>query len=147
MRKLRRGLASLLAALMLITALPATALADSGLATDSEPITNGELVTGGETTTGSETMIDSEPADDGEQGGGSQTDNTNHGEQIPDEVLTDVVIYNLLDREITVGYDEGRVETDPSYVTFDADDSYTIVLTEEDPFFPYEVQFTYQGRT
>ena len=103
MRKLRRGLASLLAALMLITALPATALADSGLATDSEPITNGELVTGGETTTGSETMIDSEPADDGEQGGGSQTDNTNHGEQIPDEVLTDVVIYNLLDREITVG--------------------------------------------
>ena len=147
MRKLRRGLASLLAALMLITALPATALADSGLATDSEPITNGELVTGGETTTGSETMIDSEPADDGEQGGGSQTDNTDHGEQIPDEVLTDVVIYNLLDREITVGYDEGRVETDPSYVTFDADDSYTIVLTEEDPFFPYEVQFTYQGRT
>ena len=57
------------------------------------------------------------------------------------------VIYNLGSMEIMVGENESLAEGMPwSYKLFDADGSYTIEL-EADAFFPYEVQFTADGKT
>lgn len=95
MSKLKRGLASALAALLLSAMLPVGALA-----ADEEP---GSI-----------------PADE--------------------------VIFNTGNMEITVGSDPDK-ETELPYTTFDEEGNYTIELPEEDPFFPYEVQFQYDGET
>lgn len=102
MQKLKRGLATLLAMLMLVSVLPATALA--------EELQEGTVGETAETT------------------------------------LVDEVIYNLLDMEVTVGADEARAASGEPYVLFDANGDYTIEL-EENAFFPYEVQFIYNGNT
>ena len=59
----------------------------------------------------------------------------------------DTVIYNLGSEEITVGENKDLAEEMPwCYKLFEEDGSYTIQL-EDDAFFPYEVQFTYNGKT
>ena len=58
---------------------------------------------------------------------------TDTGESTPE--IPDTVIYNLGSLEVTVGHDE-----------FAGDGSFTIEL-EADAFFPYEVQFQYNGAT
>ena len=59
----------------------------------------------------------------------------------------DEVIYNLGTMEVTVGSDANRAEAVKGlYEFFDGDGNYTIEL-EPDAFFPYEVQFTYAGKT
>ena len=63
------------------------------------------------------------------------------------EADADEVIYNLLDMEVTVGSDEEKAnDEDLLYFLYDEDGSYTIRL-EDNEFFPYEVQFTYNGET
>lgn len=66
----------------------------------------------------------------------------------PGRAYDDEVTYNTGSMEITVGYDQATADAgEMPYVLFDEDGSYTIELYEPDVFFPYEVQFTYQGRT
>lgn len=69
-------------------------------------------------------------------------------EQQPEEPQNaETVIYNLGEMEVTVGEDAGRAEEEPwQYKLFDEDGGYTIEL-EENAFFPYEVQFQYDGKT
>ena len=60
-----------------------------------------------------------------------------------DEDSVDTIIYNLGEEDITVGSDVIQAEETPwSYKLFAADGNYTIEA-EENAFFPYEVQFTY----
>lgn len=64
-----------------------------------------------------------------------------------ESVSEEEVAYNLGKVEITVGTDEQKAEEDPwLYQLFDDDGNFEIPL-EEDAFFPYEVQFTYDGKT
>ena len=59
----------------------------------------------------------------------------------------DVVTFNLGTRNVLVGHDAKKAEESAeSYQLFESDGSYTIQL-ENDAFFPYEVQFTYDGKT
>lgn len=111
----KRGLASLLAALMLVGLLPVTALAE-GL--DDVP---------------TDVLPETEAVDKSSETGLVPEDE-------PDEV-----IYNLLDKEITVGTDESRAE-EPDYALFDENGDFTIPL-EDNAFFPYQVQFTWDGET
>ena len=76
-----------------------------------------------------------------------QEEEQEEAEQPVLSVDEDAVIYNLGSMEIMVGEDESLAEGMPwSYKLFDADGSYTIEL-EADAFFPYEVQFTADGKT
>lgn len=115
MKTRKRGLTSLLAALMLVSLLPVTALAEG--------------LEGAPMGTPPETEV-------------SETG----GESVPvPETEADEVIYNLLDAEITVGSDESRAE-EPGYALFDGEGNYVIPL-EDNAFFPYQVQFTWDGET
>ncbi|HIT72211.1 MAG TPA: hypothetical protein IAD10_01005, partial [Candidatus Fimicola cottocaccae] len=70
-------------------------------------------------------------------------------EEFPEEVVAEetTVIYNLLNTEITVGNDEEKALESPYlYKLFDGNGEYTIEL-EDNAFFPYEVQFKYNGDT
>ncbi|MCL1987183.1 MAG: putative Ig domain-containing protein, partial [Firmicutes bacterium] len=72
-------------------------------------------------------------------------------EEIVDMPTFDVdfnnVIYNLGRQEITVGVDIFRAEETPwNFRLFDSYGNFTIQL-EDNAFFPYEVQFQYQGET
>lgn len=59
----------------------------------------------------------------------------------------DVVAFNLGTWNVLVGHDAKKAEEfAESYQLFENDGSYTIQL-ENDAFFPYEVQFTYDGKT
>jgi len=64
----------------------------------------------------------------------------------PGSIPADEVIFNTGNMEITVGSDPDK-ESELPYTTFDEEGNYTIELPEEDPFFPYEVQFQYDGET
>lgn len=65
-----------------------------------------------------------------------------------DPWTADEVTFNLRDMEVTVGNNEELAASgELPYALFDGDGNYTIELNESDPLFPYEVQFTYQGRT
>ena len=57
--------------------------------------------------------------------------------KVPADSDADEVIYNLGEKEITVSDAEDADEK------FEADGSYTIELSEKNPYFPYEVQFKY----
>ncbi len=67
-------------------------------------------------------------------------------EEEPGSIPADEVIFNTGNMEITVGSDPDK-ESELPYTTFDEEGNYTIELPEEDPFFPYEVQFQYDGET
>ena len=58
----------------------------------------------------------------------------------------DEVTYNTGFTEITVTEDATKLG-EPFYYVFDEDGDHTIEITEPDPFFPYEVQFTCNGVT
>lgn len=64
-----------------------------------------------------------------------------------EDVIDDTVIYNLSNMEITVGTDEKKaIESPYLYKLFNENGEYTIEL-EDNAFFPYEVQFKYNGNT
>lgn len=91
MQRMKRWLASVLSVLMLVSALPVTAIAESAS-------------------------------------------------------WTDVVTYNLLDCPIRIGSDVQQLDNGEIDDLFDENGDYTIRL-EDNALFPYEIQFTYQGRT
>ncbi len=55
------------------------------------------------------------------------------------------VIFNTGNQEVSVVSPEDFYDYDLGDVCFDEDGSYTINIPEQNPFFPYEVQFTYEG--
>ena len=65
----------------------------------------------------------------------------------PAAAAADEVVYNLLDREITVVTDPEKATLSNPYVLFDANGNYVIDVEEKQPVFPYEVQFTCDGVT
>ena len=134
MRKWKQGLASLLAVMMLVSALPATALAAEEETGQQEPILTLE-----EPTVEGSTPAEAEPAVEGDT----------PAEEEPtveeDTSAEEEVVYNLLNCPVTVGSDETRAE-EYAYALFDEEGNYTIPL-EDNAFFPYEVQFTYDGET
>ena len=91
MQRMKRWLASVLSVLMLVSALPVTAVAESAS-------------------------------------------------------WTDMVTYNLLNCPIQIGSDALALENGELDDLFDENGDYTIRL-ENNALFPYEIQFTYQGRT
>lgn len=145
MRKQRRWIAALLTAVMLFTALPSAAFA-------SESDIGGEPQ---EEQTDPATDIPSEENGSGQEGSESEEEESIVDEETPDtsdegayQILNDTVIFNTQHLDIEVGRDVEKAELgEVPYVLFAEDGSYTIDLVEEDPFFPYEVQFTYQGET
>ncbi len=57
------------------------------------------------------------------------------------------VVFNTGHKEITIVDKEIFDELGEGDDFFDADGNYTIQVPEENPFFPYEVQFSYDGKT
>ena len=57
------------------------------------------------------------------------------------------IAYNTGSMPVVVGDDPVQAEEDFGYVLFQEDGSYTIELPEVNPLFPYEIQFSYQGKT
>lgn len=89
------------------------------------------------------------PPAEGTEPPAESADPSGEGELPPDApVLTgEEVVYNTGSMAVTVGGDKALAEESPQYALFDENGNYTIELPEENPFFPYEVQFTYQGKT
>ena len=61
----------------------------------------------------------------------------------------DFVAYNTGNFEVCVAWEEDVEQLSESVTMdlFDEDGNYTIHIAEPNPFFPYEVQFTYDGKT
>lgn len=118
MKKKRRGTALLLSIIMLLSA-PVASYAE-------EPI--GEALS---VPTVEQEQIEEEGVFDG----------------LPFAEEEGLVAYNLGTHNVFVGQDAEFAEEAPGmYELFESDGSYTIQL-EDDAFFPYEVQFTYDGQT
>lgn len=66
-------------------------------------------------------------------------------DDVPEQAV-DEVIYNLSNHEVTVGTDKKASQKNADYNLFASDGSYVIPL-EDNAFFPYEVQFQYDGNT
>ena len=62
------------------------------------------------------------------------------------DLLYDEVIYNTGDYEVHVVDEDIFKEESLGDAYFENDGSYTIAIPEENPFFPYEVQFTHDGK-
>ena len=146
MRKWKQGLASLLAVMMLVSALPATALAAEEETGQQEPILTLE-----EPTVEGSTPAEEEPTVEGDTPAEEEptVEEDTPAEEEPtveeDTSAEEEVVYNLLNCPVTVGSDETRAE-EYAYALFDEEGNYTIPL-EDNAFFPYEVQFTYDGET
>ena len=133
MRKQRKWIAALLTAVMLFTVLPSAAFA-------GEPDIGGEL---------SEEQSDPVVDIPSEEETSQESPETPVKEStVTEEIPGNTVFFNTQYLDIEIGYDVEKAERgETPYVLFEEDGSYTIGLVEESPFFPYEVQFTYQGRT
>ncbi|MBR4082989.1 MAG: LysM peptidoglycan-binding domain-containing protein [Lachnospiraceae bacterium] len=116
MRSIKRGLAVLLAVLLMMPTLPATA---------EELVNSGSVVTvsGNESVSDNESIIEDEASVDS---------------------VVDEVKFNTGDCTFTI-VDPISFENGFGDDCFAEDGSYTILLTEANPFFPYEVQFTHNG--
>lgn len=104
---------------------------------------------------GEEEIRSEEEAGD-DQDPGEESEEISEEEWIEDEELAtesemkkhqpeEEVIFNTGNQEVSVVSPEDFYEYDLGDVCFDEDGSYTINIPEQNPFFPYEVQFTYEG--
>lgn len=65
----------------------------------------------------------------------------------PDHRAEDEVIFNTGHYASHIVSREDSLDREPGDGYFEEDGSYTIEIPEDNPFFPYEVQFTYDGKT
>ncbi len=112
--------------------------------------TPGEETQGGETPDG-ETQGGETPGEE-TQGGetlGGETPPANTALDVTEELTYDVIQFNTGDHVWSVADVDPDIfyslEEPAGDVCFDEDGSYTINIPEANPFFPYEVQFTYNG--
>ena len=116
MKSMRRGLAAMLAVLLMIPTLPATA---------EELVEAGTVMS----VSGNESVSDNE------------TDSDN---EVSVETVVDKVLFNTGNYAFSV-VDAASYENGAGDACFAEDGSYTINIPEANPFFPYEVQFTHEG--
>lgn len=140
MRTPKRWIAALLTAVMLFSALPVAAFASEA---DEDGVQQEEQVTPAATPSEEEKSdFEATPQDEDDLTGFISNDDDVY--MLEDDTVT----FNTQCMDIEVGYDVEKAERgDTPYVLFAEDGSYTIELYEETPFFPYEVQFSYQGYT
>lgn len=139
-----------------------------GSTTDKENISDNDITQEYETTTekenSSETGNRTQDGDKVGEGTLSEDRNGLDGESVEDEnllekepevatssnarpeKLKDAVIFNTGNHEFQVVSYEDFWENDQGDACFEEDGSYTINIPEENPLFPYEVQFTYDGK-
>ncbi len=70
--------------------------------------------------------------------------------KIEDEIFSksaDEIIFNTGNMDVTVVDSETFYEGEEGDACFEEDGSYTINIPEENPFFPYEVEFIHDGKT
>ena len=106
---------------------------------------------------------DKEPEESQEDDSGKKTDKTENPEKadalqalarplktatksVPDRRDSDSVTFNTGNFEVQVVSEED-FENGIGDAAFEEDGSYTIQIPEDNPFFPYEVQFTWDGET
>lgn len=156
MKSIKRGLAVFLAVLLMIPALPASAEVSSTDEKIEENITNAEDQNSAaeETKLPVETVSSGDPLPE-KKPSAEETEPAEKPEQeeivpdetlIPEDVETDEVQFNtgrhvwsIVNRE---AFDAGMGDG-----FFEENGSYTINISEDNPFFPYEVQFTCEGET
>jgi len=149
MRKPRKWIAALMTLVVLFSVLPSGAFATEADGGDNSSLE--EQVT----TPANNPSVEDKEEQEQEQEGVINDGNVAPSEDVstpeinsPYVVSDDTVIFNTSYLDIEVGNDVEKAEQgDVPYVLFADDGSYTIDLVEENPFFPYEVQFTYQGST
>ncbi len=140
MRNPKRWIAALLTAVMLFSALPGAAFASEA---DEDGFQQEEQVAPAATPSEEEKSDFEAPPQD-------EDDLTSFISKDDDVYMLedDTVTFNTQYMDIVVGHNVEKAEQgDTPYVLFADDGSYTIELYEEAPFFPYEVQFSYQGHT
>ena len=130
----KRGMALLLAALLLVASLPA-------MAEGNPSVSSGNA--GSQTLSGNEAEPTSpDKAEDNEEK--SLKEESLSGNQVESETNTDEILFNTGNHAWSVVSREA-FEQGSGDVYFENDGSYTINIPETNPFFPYEVQFTYNG--
>lgn len=140
MRNPKRWIAALLTAVMLFSALPGATFASEA---DEDGFQQEEQVAPAATPSEEEKSDFEAPPQD-------EDDLTSFISKDDDVYMLedDTVTFNTQYMDIVVGHNVEKAEQgDTPYVLFADDGSYTIELYEEAPFFPYEVQFSYQGHT
>lgn len=140
MRKLKRKVAAILAGLMVLPAQPVMADVPR-IQTDFDP--DAEII---DEDAWSVEEEEASPSDSDEWDA-----NIDHqiGEKASpsDSDEWEAIVFNTGNYEVTVVDQEIFDELGKGDVFFDADGNYTIQIPEENPFFPYEVQFSYDGKT
>jgi len=149
-QRFKRGLAALLAAVMIATLLPVATAAEDN------PELPEELVPPAAVTMPDDESENAEVPDQAESPDAEQAETAEETGE-PDDVQEPVpasaeeaeaeVVYNTGSMEITVGSEPDDSRERMYYDTFDENGEYTIWIHEPNPFFPYEVQFTYAGQT
>lgn len=139
MKLMRRGLAVLMAILLMVPTVVVTA------EESPEPKAEAEILE--ENSNSDET---GETAEETEEETKEETEEEIEEEELLEEAVEDgmisgAVIYNTGDYPCVVVDKEADEEAGNDY--FEDDGSYTINIPERNPFFPYEVQFIYDGVT
>lgn len=156
MKSIKRGLAVLLAVLLIIPALPTSAEilpADEKIEKDVTGVENKESAQKEEklpeqTVSSGDILPEekpsagvSEPAETPEQ-----EEAIVDGTLMPEDVKTDEVQFNT-GRHVWSVVNREAFDAGLGDVFFEENGSYTINIPEDNPFFPYEVQFIYEGET
>lgn len=172
MRFMKRGLAAFLAVLLIIPTMPvhaedpvpsavSIALTDSTVleepAASAEPVASVEPTSLAEPTASQEPTVSAEPTASVEPVSSAEpiasaeptpsAEPTVVQEVAPSEtpvVITDEVLFNMGNHVWSI-VNEEAFEEEMGDDCFDGEGNYTIFISETDPFFPYEVQFTYDG--
>ena len=93
-----------------------------------------------------EKVTDSDAKEKEEQTGTQTETKTKTKTEVNATETAEQIIYNTGSFNVHVVSEED-FENDLGDACFEEDGSYTINIPEENPFFPYEVQFTYDGKT
>lgn len=161
MKRIKRGLAATLAAILVLSTQPAFAaqpLPEEVLQSESSELNESEdasdeikeSIATDSNAAMEDTTVETSTSDDGETEEETiDQENTDHEVASPSEAerkkADDEVRFNTGNYEFSVVSQEDFFEYDLGDAYFEDDGSYTINIPEQNPFFPYEVQFTYDG--
>lgn len=141
MRNIKREIAAILTALLMFPGQPVSAAPETSLKTYENVETTETMVTGKEDK--------ATPDDVGREEKKATSDTAEKADKLEktekaDE--TEEVRFNTGNYEFSVVSREDFIDNGLGDACFEEDGSYTINIPEENPFFPYEVQFTYDGK-
>ncbi len=138
MKRMKKRMAMLLAVFMVLTSMPAYAQENVSQITNLDEVTENGTETVSEEINVEETATEESFVGEitGEEKTASAEDDTLTADNL------DQVCFNTGNHMFRVADASAQADA-----VFEADGSYTINIPEENPFFPYEVQFTYNGET